>query len=384
MRIGFFCDEFPPKLHGGIGTFVEKLAVALSIAGHQVCVIEFGQNPEERRQDGVRVVTLRRCKLPKIGGLVDRWRLRRWIKDESRNASLDVFELPEFHGWLPLPPSGLKTKIVVRLHLSATAIRAVAGSKANLTQVIFRFLEWGTLRFNRNWIGVTQYIVDLTQKEFGVSPERVSVVYNPATVTDRQIASLENSRRPCATRYVLFVGSLTARKGVLTLAAAAGRILSRGGDLQFVFIGPNCAYNGNPISEEISRICGGAYGPHISVMGALPHEETVLWIRHAAVLVLPSRLEAFGLTITEAMALGVPVVFTTVGPGPELVRNGVDGLLVEPGDPNALAEAIEAITRNPTYAATLGRNGKMTAQDRFSLARCVHGSVEFYHSLLDQ
>jgi glycosyltransferase involved in cell wall biosynthesis len=383
MRIGFFCDEFPPKSHGGIGTFVENLAGALAIEGHQVCVTEFGRNAGERLQDGVRVITLRRSKIAKIGGLVDRWRLRRWIKVESHNDRLDVFEIPEFHGWLPLPLSGSKTKIVVRLHLSATAIRAVAASKANLTQVIFRFLEWATLRFNRNWIGVSKHVVELTRNEFRLSPQHVSVIYNPATVTDRQIASLENSSRPCPTRYVLFVGSLSARKGVLTLAAAADRILSKGGDLRFVFIGPECAYNGNPISEEICRICGGRHGQHIAVMGALSHDETLRWIRHAEVLVLPSRLEAFGLTITEAMALGVPVVFTTVGPGPELVRNGVDGLLVEPDDPTGLAEAIETITRNPSYAATLGRNGKTTVQSRFSLASCANGSVEFYRSLLD-
>ena len=98
------------------------------------------------------------------------------------------------------------------------------------------------------------------------------------------------------------------------------------------------------------------------------------------VAVLPSYREALGLVILEAMALARPVVATEVGGIPEMVEDGVTGLLVAPRDPDALADAIVRLLTDHPLADTLGRNGYRLVRDRF----CVERMVAAYEVLYEQ
>jgi len=75
MKIGFFCNECPPRPHGGIGTFVHALGPALAQAGHAVTVVEWGERAGERQCAGVRVVTLAQSTTRHIAWLINRLRL---------------------------------------------------------------------------------------------------------------------------------------------------------------------------------------------------------------------------------------------------------------------------------------------------------------------
>ena len=96
------------------------------------------------------------------------------------------------------------------------------------------------------------------------------------------------------------------------------------------------------------------------------------------VAVLPSYREAQGLTILEAMALSRPVVASNVGGIPEMVEDGVTGLLVPPHDPAALAAAIVRLLTDHPYADTLARAGHDLVHDRFCLELMVHGVEAIY------
>jgi glycosyltransferase involved in cell wall biosynthesis len=96
------------------------------------------------------------------------------------------------------------------------------------------------------------------------------------------------------------------------------------------------------------------------------------------VAVLPSYREAQGLTILEAMALSRPVVASNVGGIPEMVEDGVTGLLVPPRDPAALAVAIVRLLKNHSFADTLGRAGHDLVHDRFCIELMVKAIEEIY------
>jgi glycosyltransferase involved in cell wall biosynthesis len=96
------------------------------------------------------------------------------------------------------------------------------------------------------------------------------------------------------------------------------------------------------------------------------------------VAVLPSYREAQGLTILEAMALSRPVVASNVGGIPEMIVDGVNGLLVPPHDPPALADAIARLLTSHQLADMIGRRGHDTVHDRFCIQLMVNAVQELY------
>ena len=100
------------------------------------------------------------------------------------------------------------------------------------------------------------------------------------------------------------------------------------------------------------------------------------------VYVLPSRMEGLSLALLEAMAASLPVVVTRVGGNPEVVVDGVTGLLVEPGEPAPLAAALGALLDDRPARIALGSRGREHVHERFDMARLVDDHVRLYERLV--
>ena len=117
-------------------------------------------------------------------------------------------------------------------------------------------------------------------------------------------------------------------------------------------------------------------------MGLRPDVERIL---HCIDLfVLPSRWEGLPNVVLEAMAAGKPVVATEVGGIPELVVQGVTGVLVPPQDVHALAEAIKALLADEPRALTMGAAGRERVQRHFSIGAMMAKTEALYRELLKQ
>jgi glycosyltransferase involved in cell wall biosynthesis len=96
------------------------------------------------------------------------------------------------------------------------------------------------------------------------------------------------------------------------------------------------------------------------------------------VFVMTSAAENCPMSLLQAMACGLPIIATRVGGIPEMVRDGVDGLLVPPGNVSALADALRVVVADPEAGRTMGKQARERACDEFAIGRCVDGLLETY------
>src|ERR671921_1514797 len=150
---------------------------------------------------------------------------------------------------------------------------------------------------------------------------------------------------------VLFVGRLAPQKGVRTLVAAAGLLEDPSAQVLLVGDGPER----KALERESKRI---GVGDRLLFEGFLTHDRPPAAMAHGAVLVLPSLYEALGTVLLEAMQAALPIVASETGGIPDVVEDGVNGLLVPPGDPEALARAIDRILSDGDLARRLSEGAQ--------------------------
>ena len=186
-----------------------------------------------------------------------------------------------------------------------------------------------------------------------VTPNGVDPIFRP------------NGAAPDGTPYALFVGGIQPRKDPLTAIEALAQV---DGDLRLVLVGDE-KRGGDEVRSAVRRL---GLEPRVEFAGYVEHEGLASLYRGAACLVFPSRYEGFGLPVLEAMASGTPVVATTAGAVPEIA--GDAAVLVEPGDPEALAEGIrQALAdRERLVAAGLDRASRFTWAETARLTLAVY------------
>lgn len=166
--------------------------------------------------------------------------------------------------------------------------------------------------------------------------------------------------------HVLFLGQLKERKGYDTLAHAMPLVLREYPTATFLFAGQNPARAGH--LQAICRENGTL--EHTVLLGKVSEEDKVRLMRSSDCLVYPTRYESFGLPPLEAMAAGCPVVASDIPVVNGMIQNGVNGVLVAPENPVALAEGIRRVLADPALRTRLVAEGRRILS-RYLEARIV-------------
>ncbi len=236
-----------------------------------------------------------------------------------------------------------KVKLYGNLARLPRVRRVIANSEASA--VPYRRHVPGKVVVVHNGVDLAEYHPEITprgslRRELGISPE--------ATV-------------------VGFTGFITPRKGLVPLMEAAARLLGTRPELVFVVVGKVPV--GAPADHQAEYQ---ARARELGIAGRFLFAGFRQDVRPAVVdfdlLVLPSLQEPFGRSIIEAMALGTPVVASRVGGIPEILTDGVDGLLVEAGDVSGLAQAMGALVDNPGRRRSLAQAALARARSSFDVS----------------
>ena len=208
---------------------------------------------------------------------------------------------------------------------------------------------------------------------FGISAARLRVI--PCGVdTDRFRPGAEKDDPP----LVVCVAGLRAVKNLEMLLQACATLQAR--EVRF-----RCVVLGEGPSRRALEAARADLGlDHaVTFLGAAEQGVVVSWLQRAAVAVLTSRSEGMPVCLMEAAACGLPAVAPAVGGIPELVDDGMTGLVTPPGDEVALADALERLLRDGDLRARLGAAARRRAEERFSRARQVDRLIALWSVVLE-
>ncbi|MBM3131782.1 MAG: glycosyltransferase family 1 protein [Chloroflexi bacterium] len=182
-------------------------------------------------------------------------------------------------------------------------------------------------------------------------------------------------------KYVFCLSRIDSNKGHDLLLAAFDIVRKEAADLHLVIGG------GSPQPKEremgILRNLKGivderGMGDRVHIIGYVPDELMAPSYRQAEMFVLPSVFEPFGMTATEAMACGTPVIASRFGGIRAVIRSGENGILIDPTNTKGLAEAILRLHRDRELAARIGRAGALTVKRYLSWEAIAERHLEFY------
>jgi glycosyltransferase involved in cell wall biosynthesis len=351
LRILLIVNEFPPDIIAGTSMSTFYLSRHLARIGHEVHVAVTVRGNRSPRIESLGQVTVYRLNPIPVKG----------TRSLQRLAAL--YRLAR----------SIHPDIIQGQALSCGALAALIGNALRIPSITYiqgldlyhatplqKSIELKTaLQAARCVLAVTE---DLRGRAAALSGRRDIIVMphglEPADDIEPEVDRLKLEVSDLLQhRVLLYAGQLHERKGVLELLEAMKRVHARVPDVLLAVLGQG--HLEKRLRQEVRR--ENLEGV-VRFLGPRPHRTVMAFMRLAEVFVLPSREESFGIVLIEAMSQGLPIVTTRVHDLPRLIRQGVNGLLVAPGDTGGMAESIVRLFEHREEAAAMGRRNREDAR----------------------
>lgn len=391
---------YPQHASDTQATYVHDINRHLVRRGHRVTVVTPGHPslPREDMFDGVQIVrfpfelpadlTYGRVAQSRVSWIGRFARLvvmahyleaqHRAIMAEAREKGADVIHA---HWAIPTGPAAvlaarkLHLPSIITMHGGDVYVNPEQGYDFPTRWYVRPALRW-TLRHAGALTAITE---DCRQHALraGAPADRIRLVFNGTDL--RRFSPSENGNRgdPRFGPNMIFAcRQLFPRKGIRFLLMAAAQLKPRFPDLKIVLAG-----DGFERPELVRLATELGIAPDVTFLGWVPNADLPPYYRAAAVSVIPSLEEGFGIPAAEAMGCEVAVVASDAGGLPEVVEDGVTGLVVPRGDPAALARAIGSLLADPDRRREMGQAGRARALRLFDWDRTAEQFEQLYREV---
>ncbi len=391
---------YPQHASDTQATYVHDINRHLVRRGHSVTVVTPGDPSLAREElfDGVRIVrfplelppdlTYGRVAQSRVSWMGKLARLavmaryleaqHRAILAEARAGQPDVIHA---HWAIPTGPAAvmaarkLGVPSIITMHGGDVYVNPEQGYDFPTRWYVRPALRW-TLRHAGALTAITE---DCRQHALraGAPADRIRLVFNGTDL--RRFSPADNGSRgePAYGPHMIFAcRQLFPRKGIRFLLEAAAQLKPRFPDLKVVLAGDGFE---RPELARLAETLGMA--SDVTFLGWVPNTELPPYYRAAALSVIPSLEEGFGIPAAEAMGCEVAVVASDAGGLPEVVENGVTGLVVPRGDSTALAQAIGSLLADPDRRRVMGQAGRARALRLFDWDRSAEQFEQIYREV---
>jgi glycogen(starch) synthase len=394
VKICLVSREYPPETGwGGIGTYTYHLAHGLSARGHEVHVIAQADGTERDGLDGaVRLHRIRHFRFPTPGlnalfphstarikyGI----RVRQKLGELARAGRIDIVESANFAAETLFATNLGPGRSVVRLVTPLDTVLETQGAGLNADLRLACWLERANTRNARGLITSSPAMAEHFRAFYGLEDREIAVC--PLGIALPSPEGVPPLEREGSGPLVLFVGTLSRRKGVDTLLEAAPAVLARFPSALFVLAGRDSMdAGGGSYVRRVSERVPERVRDRICFPGYLAADELRRYYASADIVVAPSLFESFGQVVLEGMAYGKPVVASEIPSAMEIVVPGETALTVPPGDAEALAGVIAKLCGDAALRERLGAAGRRRVEENYSAAGMARRTEEIYCSFLD-
>ena len=348
MRIAFATPEFVTENHfdGGLANYLNRLSKKLADLGHEIHIVTLStQNADEFDHEGVTVHrvmlkpgwhTLNRFTRYSLTTTL-RWlnfstQTYRKLKQLHRRQPFDLIQYPNYSSCGLFSMALLRTNHVVR---ASSQPGWNAYVKRNLDSAVTERLEVLQYKLTRNVHAPSHKIQKMLARDARLIPHLFYLETRDwdTTVYDQFLKGK---------KYLLYFGRFQLHKGFHTLAQALPRFLNQCPDAHVALVGRDMETSLASSMAAFARAQCNGFGERLIIVENLPHSSLYPIINEAHLVVLPSLIDNVPNTGLEAMGLGKVVIGTTGTTLDELISDGVNGFLVPPDDPQALADKMIA------------------------------------------
>jgi glycosyltransferase involved in cell wall biosynthesis len=373
MHLCYLCDEYPPAPHGGIGSLTKTLAEHLVKRGHQVTVVGTYRVDAAAAQiaNGVRVVHVPHSRVRRTGFFVNGRRLRAALDGIHRDCPVDVLEGPE--AALATIDPRFPAARVIRMHGGHHFFAVTLGREPRPWR---SWLERRSFRRATDICAVSNFVASRTRELLGLRDRSIEVLYNPVDVAMFQPLP----GVPEEEGRILFVGALCEKKGIRQLIQAMPEIVRAVPAAHLWVVGRDTVDpdTGRSFKTMLQAAVAPEIAGRVIFRGPVPHTALSEVMATAAVCVYPSHMEALPIAWLEGLAMGKAVVASRTGPGPEVVEDGVSGLLCNPHDPSSIAAGVVRLLTDRSLRRALGEAARGRAVSEFALEPLLDRNEIFY------
>lgn len=399
MKILYLCDEYPPGPHGGIGTYVRLMAQQMVKLGNKVIVAGLysrGYGGQDQFEDnGVKVVRYRWGIDGKLfenqqgigtrivnrilldTGMTQR-DIRRSLAGYQKkleqiiaSEQIDIVEMPDYNDYIRFCRSyvrfpALSVPVVVKLNGSITYFDTEAGKPVG--RHVLK-MEQDILNRAAAVSSASTYTAVKSTAYLSYN-KSIKVLYNG--IDTSTIVKNEAMRD---NKQVVFTGSLVPKKGIFQLAKTWNIVVNEIPDARLLILGKGPA-------GKVSAFLQGHSKSNVVFNGHVDKQELYDCLAKSAVAVFPSYAEAFALAPLEAMACGAAVVNSNRTSGPELIDDGINGILIDPDNIEMLASSIIMLLNNPEKRMKLALAGNEKVKQYFDIDIVARQTLQFYRQVL--
>lgn len=227
--------------------------------------------------------------------------------------------------------------------------------------------------------GVSQYVVNHTLKYIDFATKKGPVIFNPANLSNFYQA--DHSK--IVPGRLFFAGTVCEKKGIRQLIKAIPQIRESFPEVHLVVAGRDWQFpdGSSYISYLKNQVITPEIDPYVTFLGAVPNTKLPQLIEEAELCIYPSHMEAMPLAWIEVLSMGKAFLASKLGPGPEVVQDGVTGRLCDPLSPSDIAQKTIEMLSDKEFSLKMGQEGRKDVLKRFDINVLLGLNIDFYSKL---